>query len=145
MTPATGAAALIEKAIALVPNLTHFGVGLYRPETFDAAATTAGIAAGQVQLRAAVHEVALCAEWLAGIGPTKRAWRGASSYGYKHGVEGWLRRQGRPAYIVNGSFIAAAVGLGYPFAIQQPNVYFGFSAKRLKRARQRSLAAAAVV
>jgi hypothetical protein len=141
MTP-TEAASLIENAIAKVPNLTYFGVGLYRPETFDAAATTAAITAGQAQLRAAVHEVALCAEWLAGIGATKRAWRDGTSYGFKHGVMNWLRQQGRPSYISNGSFIAAAVGLGYPCAVQQPNVVFGLSLRDLKRVRRRDGAAA---
>jgi hypothetical protein len=133
---------LIERAIRAVPNLTYFGAGLYRPETFDAAATAAGIVAGQAQLRAAVHEVALCAEWLDGIGATKRVWRGGSSYGFKHGVEGWLRRQGRPAYIANGSFIAAAVGLDYPFATAGPNVHFGLSLRDLKRVRRCDAAAA---
>jgi len=144
MTHTNDAPALIEKAILAVPTLTHFGVGLHRPETFDAAAATAGIVAGRAQLRAAVHEVALCAEWLDGIRATKRAWCGGSSYGFKHGVEGWLRRQGRPAYIANGSFIAAAVGSGrYPFVIVGPNVRFGISLRDLKRVRRRDAAAAA--
>jgi len=134
---------LIERAIRAVPNLTYFGAGLYRPETFDAAATAAGIVAGQAQLRAAVHEVALCAEWLDGIGATKRVWRGGSSYGFKHGVMNWLRQQGRPSYVSNGSFIAAAVGLGYPFAVVGPNARFGLCLRDLKAVRRRDVAAVA--
>ena len=143
MTPTIHPAALIEKAVLAIPSLTHFGVGLYRPDTFDAAATTAGIVAGQAQLRAAVHEVALCVEWLDGIGATKSARRGIGSYGAKHGVIVWLRQQGRPSYVSNGSFISAAVGLGYPFVIEGPNAHFGLSLKDLKRVRRRDAAAAA--
>jgi hypothetical protein len=143
MTPTIGPAALIERAIVAVPTLNYFGCGLYQPGRFDAAATAAAIAAGQVELRAAVSEVALCAEWLDGIGATKRVWRGGSSYGFKHGVMNWLRQQGRPSYVSNGSFIAAAVGLGYPFAVVGPNARFGLCLRDLKAVRRRDVAAVA--
>jgi hypothetical protein len=135
MTPTTDtAAALIEKAIAAIPTLTHFGVGLYRPETFDAAATTAGIVAGQAQLRDAVHEVEQCVAWLSGVRPIGTVQRFPSSYTYKHAVMNWLRKQGRPGYVSNGAFVAAAVGLGcYPYTVRVPNVYFAFSSKRVRR------------
>jgi hypothetical protein len=127
------AAALIEEAIRAIPNLTEYGVGLYQPSK---ASASESIAAGQAKLRAAVHEVALCADWLASIGATKSVTRGAGSYGCKHLVEHWLAQQGRLDYIPNGAFIAAAVGTGrYPFAITGVNVSFGFSAKDLRRAR----------
>ena len=139
------AAALIERAIAKVPTLTYFGVGIYKRPASEAAASEA-IAAGQAKLRAAVHEVEQCVAWLSGVRAVRTIQRFPSSYTFKHSVEGWLRRQGRPAYIANGAFVAAAVGTGrYPFAIQEPNVCFGFSSKDLRRARQRSAAAAATV
>jgi hypothetical protein len=43
-----------------------------------------------------------------------------SSYGHKHRVESWCRRHGHHEYIANGSFIVAAVGLGFPFRIAAP-------------------------
>ncbi len=88
---------------------------------------------GQARLRAHAHEVSLYMEWLDGIRATKRIPRdvnASSGYNFKHRVEDWLRAQGRPCYISNGSFIAAAIGTGrYRFAIRDWNVCFGFSSK----------------
>lgn len=125
-------AALIEKAIAAIPTLTRYGVGLYKPPEPPVTRREA-IAAGQAELRSVANDVEHCVAWLSHIRPTKTVQPDHTSYSYKHYVESWLEKQGIHEHIWNGALIAAAVGLGYPFKVERwgfgPNVLFGFSRK----------------
>ena len=55
-------------------------------------------------------QVDLCQEVISRL-PTRRSvdQKGHSSYRWKHIVEGKLREEGRPHYVSNGAFIAAAL------------------------------------
>jgi hypothetical protein len=69
-------------------------------------------------LEKCLPEIALCADWVKRLRPIRSInWR-RTSYDYKHMVESWGKRREKagdpvPVYVQNGSFIAAAVGLGY--------------------------------
>jgi hypothetical protein len=63
----------------------------------------------------------------------------ATSYGYKHTVERWIDNRGGPhLYVANGSFIAAALGLGFKPKLtdwSSPNAYFQFSQRTVNAIR----------
>lgn len=90
-----------------------------------------------------LDQIALCADWIRQLqfrvtGPGSQPATGrhcipgrrTSSYAYKHVVERWAEE-----YISNGSFIAAAVGLGFPFTRFPeggPNLLFDFTRSSLR-------------
>lgn len=63
--------------------------------------------------------------------PSKTIVKEATSYGYKHQVERWVdKTRERHQYISNGSFIIAALDLGFQMEQDEPtslNAYFNFS------------------
>jgi len=128
---------LIAVAMDKEPELTRFGIGIWeRRKTFlsgGIAAVTAKIVEGRTELLGAAEEVAAAADWIKLKPRTKRLNVHHSSYGYKHAVESWFSQRGEPVSVANGSFIAAAIGLGVPYAIRNnsPNVEFGFSKRPL--------------
>jgi len=77
-------------------------------------------------------EVALCKQWLEQhVKPRKSInLRGNSSYGWKHRVEHWSETFGPHRYVANGSFIQAAIDLGYKYVQDGPNARFNFGPKR---------------
>lgn len=129
---------LVERALEREPLVTHFGMGVFdgggweqRPcEELDRE---------QAALRKALLEVAACADWIKEQRSIKTLNRRHTSYGYKHRVEKWIGDRGGPhLYIANGSFIAAAIGLGFDFRPahpRSPNCYFNFSEKTVKALR----------
>lgn len=77
-------------------------------------------------------EFAVCCEWLSGCTKRKTINLSYSSYGLKHMVETWMKRQGREDYYVsNGAFIAAAIHMGFDWKpdFDSPNVRFNISKK----------------
>lgn len=139
ITTEAEAAELLSAAIAKVPALTRFGVGLFcqgsvRAE-HGAEHVRQQITVGQVELSRRLGEIAIAADWCKMQVPIAHVNLKCSSYTYKHDVEAWTERMGERQYVSNGSFIAAAVGLGFAFAVDPPNVHFAFSAKSLKASR----------
>lgn len=136
---------LLERAIALNPLVTMYGLGTSeglrwthrRNEKFDHS---------QRELKEnGLPAIAACAGWLEGVEPIQTINRRSTSYVYKHSVERWFAAHGSPIYIPNGAFIAAAIGLGYKWrsvAPNQPNLYFNFSQRDLNRLSYEELSAA---
>jgi len=126
ITPKEEAADLLKRAKQQIPNLTLSGIGI-RYE-------------GQEALEDRLDEIATCAEWLKRINQIETINKRHTSYGYKHSVERWRRSptstgESTPSYVANGSFIAAAVGLGFKFMQFGPNACFNFSERALKQLR----------
>lgn len=140
-TTESQAAAFVATAVAAIPSLTRFGVGIFeqseRRHEQGTAWLKARIAEGQAELGLRLDEVAIAADWIKLQVPTATVNTRCTSYTYKHDVENWKAKGGEPAHVSNGAFIAAAIGLGFKFKIQDdgPNVYFAFSAKSLKAIR----------
>ncbi len=137
------AVSLLENAKRQIPQLTHFGIGIFdQPgelKKHGAEAVSRIIAEMRNKWADYVHEVAACADWLDTATRIKSLNKRHSSYGYKHLVQRWnLERVKRgkvvPTYIANGSFIAAAVGTGFSFELDGPNAYFNISEKSVKAA-----------
>jgi hypothetical protein len=105
---------LLDKAIELIPNLTKYGIGLdfhtLREIGRNPDLIRQRIAESQADLGDGRHleEIVACADWCHFQKVRQTINHQHSSYGYKHMVENW-----RGLYISNGSFIAAAVGLGF--------------------------------
>jgi hypothetical protein len=82
-----------------------------------------------------LQEIAACCDFLKRLTPGKKFYAG-TSYGFKHQVEHWIEARGGPhLYIGNGSFIAAAVGLGFKSQPCGINSEFNISAISLRKAR----------
>ncbi len=124
---------LIDIAVKAEPHLTHFGIGVYKQNGLSEAAFVQKLAVGRTELEAAVLEVAACADWLDLQKAILTYNPRHSSYGYKHRVERWVDSQGGPhLYVANGSFIAAALGLGLAMKRDGPNAYFKLSERTVK-------------
>lgn len=118
------AARLLRRAKQQIPNLTLSGIGI--------------IAKDQEALEDRLYEIAICADWAKQIDQINSLNRRQTSYSYKHSVEHWCQSrigtgESVPHYVANGSFIAAAVGLGFKFAQIGPNAFFNFSERALNR------------
>jgi hypothetical protein len=78
------------------------------------------------------REFGVCCEWLKGCVRRKTVNASISSYTLKHMVEAWAKKSGRDDYYVsNGSFIAAAIHMGFAYKedFDSPNVRFNISKK----------------
>jgi len=135
---------LLAQALKKEPRLTYFGVGIFGEGRRRREAARSGNGTEAIdrefqeeRLALAKHldEIAACADWV------KRQRRIASfnlkhtSYGYKHLVERWFQGGGPYQYVSNGSFIAAALGLGFdgkPDSPVSPNLHFQFSQRTVK-------------
>ena len=136
---------LLARALEHEPRLTHFGIGVFEEgrRRQEAAKSGNGIDAinrefQEERLALAKHldEIAACADWI------KRQRRIVSfnlkhtSYGYKHLVERWFAGRGPYQYVANGSFIAAALGLGFDGMLSSPdspNLHFQLSQRTVKQ------------
>lgn len=117
------ARALLEIAMRAEPRLTTNGVGVYdeRAKRERVARTGAGMglleaefAMSRAELYERLDEIAAAADWLRHQTRSVRFNTKHDSYGYKHHVERWFDHRGGPhQYVSNGSFIAAAIGLGW--------------------------------
>ncbi len=94
-------------------------------------------------------QVALCRAWLERNATHRHTINTRhSSYGLKHAVERDSNSGGRREYVSNGSFICAAIDLGYkcvPCSWCSPNVYFAisFGPRRAREKAERDAAKAA--
>lgn len=83
-----------------------------------------------------LDEIAASADWIKRQRPIASYNVRHTSYGYKHFVEQWFDERGGPhLYVANGSFIAAALGLGLEAKLNHlgsPNVHFKFSERTVK-------------
>jgi hypothetical protein len=136
---------LLAHAQREIPELTRFGVGVFSQTKVLREVGPDGlrkkVEEGRQELADHLDEIAMCADWAKLQQPTKAINRRHSSYGYKHHVESWCRKRNKcgedlPTYFANGSFIAAAVGLGFEFNRADPNVYFNFSERTVKAPRK---------
>lgn len=125
---------LIACALEREPLTTHFGIGVYKGGGWQQASCDE-LDRQRENLQAALLEVAACADWIKEQRPIKSLNRRHSSYGYKHKVERWIRGRGGHLYVANGSFIAAAIGMGFKFQLSHPgspNCFFNFSERSVK-------------
>lgn len=128
---------LLEHALAIEPRLTHFGIGLFdeRRRRQAGAQLDDEFTKQRAQLATRLDEIAASADWIKRQRPIASFNRSHNSYGYKHRVERWFRERGEPTYVSNGSFIAAALGLGYEGKLEHPsspNVCFRFSERTVQ-------------
>jgi hypothetical protein len=139
------AEAILKKALELEPRLTHFGLGIYgenkkRAEAFRRGQSVQDLDDKFVRERQELHEhldeIAASADWIKRQTRIKTFNTHSTSYSYKHSVERWFSgRPGPYVYVANGSFIAAALGLGFPLkpsGPSSPNAYFQFSRRSVR-------------
>src|ERR1039458_5714156 len=133
-TPATSlseALLLVDRAIARIPHLTPFGIGVdYRYHHGGKECVALKIAEGQEALysRPSLRSVAVCADWIKVRRLRKTFNPHLTSYAFKHLIEEYREGTGElDSYTANGCFIAAAVGLGFDFQVTGPNAIFRFS------------------
>lgn len=84
-------------------------------------------------------EVETCKRWLELYACPSRNYTRGTSYGFKHSVEKMTRYDGRYQYIGNGSFIKAALEMGYecqPTDVDSPNAFFKLRVLGAWRERQ---------
>lgn len=132
-TTEASARSYVEMAMVAYPILTHFGFGLFadpHPEPY-----TEKFHTERENLKNAISEVQMAADWISGIEKIGRYNYDHSSYGYKHLVEKWASKRGARCYISNGSFIAASVGLGFVARRIEstPNARFKFSEASIRK------------
>lgn len=138
------AAVLLEKALGKEPRLTHFGIGVYdelrrrrdaRRNVGDDVEIDRELERGRAALWSHLDEIAASADWIRLQRRIATHNNRQTSYGYKHAVERWFRARDSYQYVANGSFIAAALGLGFqpkPASFDSPNVLFPFSNRTVK-------------
>jgi len=139
------AEAILKNALDIEPGLTRNGVGIHGESKRRAKAARAGNTVQELddefirerlELHNHLDEIAASADWIKRQTRIKTFNTHTTSYGYKHAVERWFKdRPGPYVYVANGSFIAAALGLGYPLKQADPtspNVYFQFSRRSVR-------------
>lgn len=103
---------LLKIAMAKEPKLTRYGIGVpvsakgwhvaYEGKEFDL---------GRSELFGGLDEVAAAADWLKANKPQ------GGSYVLKQRAEEWFKSRKQHMYVANGSFIAAAIGMGIKYEI----------------------------
>jgi hypothetical protein len=136
-TTTSEAKALIKTALASPFFVTHDGLGITYNHRETPTERRARFDSERASLVNAIDEVAASADWIKNLSPIKSFNRNRSSYGYKHMVERWFNdylSAGKPGdnyvYVANGSFIAAAIGLGFnvrEISSGSINAFFNFS------------------
>lgn len=124
----------IAKVLQALPQLTVFGIGIYRPPGgFQPEEYAQKFAKDQALLLQSTEMFARVCDWLLPIPRTKNP--SISSYELKHICENSLPRGG---YVYNGVFIAAAIDMGFPWKVQfgGPNVLFGVAKKGIHMAKK---------
>lgn len=135
---------LLARALKKEPRLTYFGIGGHAEfrRRLEAARSSGNAEAidrklheQQVALGERLDEIAACADWIKQQRRIVALNLNHTSYGYKHFVERWFEHRGNYQYVSNGSFIAAALGLGFdgkPDQMDSPNLRFPFSQRTVK-------------
>jgi len=118
-------------------ELTHFGMGPNKSNSEGASSYREAIERGQAELLRALGECNLACAFLRHVDKRKTINpKAGSSYGLKHAAQGFVRRlkTGGPdnGYVANGSFICAAIHMGFEYRrtdLNSPNVFFNMSSK----------------
>ena len=117
---------MASNAVRELPNLTPFGVSVhytYHRRGNDAVAAEIRKQQAELFTEHSLTMVACCSDWIHDHTAEINGRR--SSYYYKHLVEQHRRDNGDlDPYVHNGCFIAAALGLGFNWKIDGPNVIF---------------------
>lgn len=127
----------IQAVIERAPHLTHYGWGPFYRGRESGESYGDGLRRGQAELLAAVDECNRALEFLAHVQPRKTLNRSAgTSYGLKHDVERFHAAfpgvERADCYVSNGSFICAALHLGFKarrVSPASPNLIFNFSSR----------------
>ena len=158
-TPVFEVRSILERALRIEKRLTVDGIGLHNESQRRRDARVAKLASrgaaeinaeieaeveaeieaeigaeidlSRVDLANRLHEIAACADWIRRQRTLKSFNRRHTSYGYKHYVERWFDVRGAHVYVSNGSFIAAAIGLGFEGKPEGLNLLFRFSERTL--------------
>lgn len=138
---------LLKQALDLEPRLTYSGLGVGDPSSHGywipgerpgSPGNMEAFGKERAELWEHLDEIAACADWIRLQRPIASFNLRRTSYGYKHVIERWIENRGGPhLYIANGSFVAAAVGMGFPArqgGFGSPNACFQFSEKTVKTA-----------
>jgi hypothetical protein len=126
----------IRKVIVQIPQLTDFGVGIFRTPGMSRQEAKVKFQREQEALLGQGDACAKICEWLADKPKIKSINRHRSSYGLKHLAEEEI------GYITNGQFIAAAIHSGFKFQLEPsggPNVSFNISEKALTSIKKAAL------
>lgn len=115
---------IIAKSMLMEPRLTYFGIGVYDESSKSRRQVDAETKELRHKLRQAVREVVACEDFLVKQFRTKAVTRHYSSYKLKHIVEGLYG-----FYIPNGALCAAAIGMGFKYRIDGPNLYLNLRKK----------------
>lgn len=145
------ARALLDAALRSEPRLCSNGLGVFDEHKKRArieraeipvAQLEAEFATARIELADALDQIAAAADWIAQQQESIRFNTKHDSYGYKHHVERWFDARGGPhLYVSNGSFIAAAIGLGWetrPGYPGSPNVQLRFAERGVKATARRN-------
>lgn len=123
----------IRQAMEKLPQLTIFGVGLYkRGAGLTPNERLCKFRKQQKELLASTKSFQKACQWLGYIEKIKLINNRYTSYGLKHIAEKEI------GYIANGVFIAAAIHCGFDFKVVDggPNVQFNMSEKSISLRRQ---------
>lgn len=124
----------IEVVMDMHPRLTHFGIGVsYRP-SMTAAERADSFNKNRAALLEAIDECNKACMFLRHVNKRKTLNDSYGSYGLKHRVEHYMKRiEGVDNYYVaNGSFICAAIHLGFEYdqiRPLSPNALFNVSSR----------------
>lgn len=122
----------IRAVMALHPNLTHFGVGIYHTPKQSVSERNAIFKRERDSLAGALDECNRALRFLTHAVKRKTINARHSSYGLKHMAEDYLESLSdvSNSYVANGAFICAAIHLGFdvaPAGPGSPNVRFNIS------------------
>ncbi len=116
------------------PLLTHFGMGIYFDRNKTLEERNRDFEANRKSLANAENECERACQFLTHVNARKTIDTRSSSYGLKHAVERYMKNlaEVENPYVANGSFIVAALHMGFEMAPSHagsPNVCFNFSRK----------------
>ncbi len=123
----------IDHVIAQYPRLTHFGFGVFDEAGMSYADLQEKMDRNKEELRNAVDECNRACRFIAHLDKRQTFNNFSTSYGLKHQVEHFLSYQDDidNTYIANGSFICAAIHMGFKVkeSYLSPNAIFNISSK----------------
>ena len=129
---------ILRAALEAEPLLCDTGVDIYEAERRKRRRTYSEEELvrerAELQSEERLEAVAACADFVRAMAGSSRYYRDSTSYGFKHVVEERFKVVGEYLYVSNGSFIAAAVGLGFPLRREEwtPNAFFQFSSASVR-------------
>ena len=110
----------LERALEIEPRLCYYGIGVY--DKGELVYKGRKFEESRDKLQNAIHEMIACEAWLVQQTRTKTVTKRYSSYKLKHIVEHTAKR-----YISNGMLCAMAIGMGFNYQVDGPNIYINIS------------------